>query len=648
MQIKQIVLYSPTGDVKSIDFHVGGLSIVTGASKTGKSALTEIVDYCLGRESCNIPVGVIRDSVAWFALLLQFEGSQLFIGRRPPAQGEQYQSSVCVLSGPEVALPPLKDLSDNSTIDALEEQLTNLLGVHPNVNVAAESAAEEGSFRVGFRHTTFLIFQQQDEIASKKVLFHRQAEEWIPRAIRQTLPYFLGAIDEDRLVKMDELDRLRDEIRELETRIQIDEQTSGGPNRPRDLAMEARDAGLITEPQLPGLREELERLLEKSIAASDDGAPALLDDRGDDLQRQRFELLREYRDLRDQIKAAELFETEQTGYVHESATQQRRLEAIGLFQEDGNGICPLCSSNLQTEVPSVVTLQTRLSELRGKLAPVTRELADVRRHIKTLYEQLNRKRTDIQRNWDELSSAVAARKALRAQEETYQRRAFVRGRISLYLQSRPTTLPGMNIRTLLEQRKRRAVELTSELEAAEVDQRIISILNSIGVSMSRWGEALNLEFASNPLRIDLRRLTIAADTPQGAVTLDKMGGGENWVGYHLVALLALHAHFVGQSRPVPRFIMLDQPSQVHYPQDRAFKQAGEQRDEDDIAVSAMFQFLARTVGELNSKFQIIVMDHADLDEKEFQDAVVARWRSGDALIPKEWIKPAAPDAKALV
>jgi FtsZ-binding cell division protein ZapB len=412
--------------------------------------------------------------------------------------------------------------------------------------------------------------------------------------------------------------------------------------------MEARDAGLIIEEQLPSFREDLERLLEQSVTASDDGAPALVDDRGDDLQRERFQLLREFRDLRDQIKAAEIFETEQAGYVRESTTQHRRLEAIGLFKDDGNTNCPLCSSSLQTEIPSVAILQSRLAELRGKLAPVTREIADVRKHIKALYDQLNQKRAQIQRNWDELSSAVAARKALRAQEETYQRRAFVRGRISLYLQSRPATLPGLSTRSLLEQRKRRAAELTAELEAAEVEQRLISILNSIGVSMSRWGQELNLEFASHPLRIDLRKLTVTADTANGAVTLDKMGGGENWVGYHLVALLALHAHFVSQNRPVPRFIMLDQPSQVHYPQDRAFKQAGEQRDEDDIAVSAMFQFLARAVSQLSPKFQIIVMDHADLNEKEFQGSVVARWRSGDALIPKEWITPAAPTATSAV
>jgi hypothetical protein len=122
-----------------------------------------------------------------------------------------------------------------------------------------------------------------------------------------------------------------------------------------------------------------------------------------------------------------------------------------------------------------------------------------------------------------------------------------------------------------------------------------------------------------------------------------MGGGDNWVGYHLVGLLALHAHSVGQIRPVPRFIILDQPSQVHcekvvvddstalnwtYPQDRAFKRAGEHRDVDDIAVSAMFQFLARTVSELNAKFQIVVMDDDDVDEKVFQESVVGVGEAG--------------------
>jgi hypothetical protein len=45
------------------------------------------------------------------------------------------------------------------------------------------------------------------------------------------------------------------------------------------------------------------------------------------------------------------------------------------------------------------------------------------------------------------------------------------------------------------------------------------------------------------------------------------------------------------------------------------------------------------VTSMKGQFQIIVMDHADLHDRFFQDAVVQRWRNGKALIPLEWITP---------
>ena len=48
----------------------------------------------------------------------------------------------------------------------------------------------------------------------------------------------------------------------------------------------------------------------------------------------------------------------------------------------------------------------------------------------------------------------------------------------------------------------------------------------------------------------------------------RLGSGENWVGYHLIAHFAIHKWFVSQERPVPRFLFVDQPSQVYFPADR--------------------------------------------------------------------------------
>ena len=47
---------------EAIEFHVDGLNIITGRSSTGKSALSDIVEYCMGRSDCNVPEGVRRST----------------------------------------------------------------------------------------------------------------------------------------------------------------------------------------------------------------------------------------------------------------------------------------------------------------------------------------------------------------------------------------------------------------------------------------------------------------------------------------------------------------------------------------------------------------------------------------------------------
>jgi predicted ATPase len=70
IQLRSISIYSHDGQRRDVNFRLGALNIVTGASKTGKSALLDIVDYCWGRAECTVAEGEIRKSVSWFALHL--------------------------------------------------------------------------------------------------------------------------------------------------------------------------------------------------------------------------------------------------------------------------------------------------------------------------------------------------------------------------------------------------------------------------------------------------------------------------------------------------------------------------------------------------------------------------------------------------
>jgi chromosome segregation ATPase len=53
-QIAAIVLYSFHGETRIIPFKLGSVNVITGKSETGKSALADIVDYCLGRSTFTV------------------------------------------------------------------------------------------------------------------------------------------------------------------------------------------------------------------------------------------------------------------------------------------------------------------------------------------------------------------------------------------------------------------------------------------------------------------------------------------------------------------------------------------------------------------------------------------------------------------
>jgi hypothetical protein len=215
----------------------------------------------------------------------------------------------------------------------------------------------------------------------------------------------------------------------------------------------------------------------------------------------------------------------------------------------------------------------------------------------------------------------------------------------LYLENVEATDENAALRKAVEDGERRLEELAAQLDPDEVEELKGSILNVISAQMSAWARTLQLEHANAPYRLDDKRLTVIVDTPERPIVMERMGSGENWLGCHLIALLALHQHFIRRERPVPNFLFLDQPSQVYFPSEESYKALeGEVSNLEDIgadvlAVQRMFAFLFTIVDELSPNLQIIVTEHAHLGNERFQQALVEEpWRGERALIPLDWLE----------
>jgi hypothetical protein len=486
MQIRHIVLYSLKGAARVVTFNLGGLSIVTGRSKTGKSALLDVVDYCLGRDSCHVPPGPIRDKVSWYGLLLNIGESELFIARKPPARGERQDTTVFVKSGALLDVPPFAELMPNSNTDSLQRQLDAILGITPNLNLS-KYATNEG-FQVNVRHTTFFTFQEQGEIATKKILFHRQAEEFIPPAIRQTLPYFLGAIPEDRLLRLNELQRTREELLSLQQALAEGERVSGGGQRALELALEARDLNLLNFDTPPSDRDALDDMLAVALQQRDEETQVISDEPVSRLRSARRELLRKYRDLTDEIKAAETFNREQMGFLREGERQTARLHSIRLFRDGDGTKCPLCESPATENQPGVASINAALQELSQRLSSIPTEAAQLATHLDNLHKQAGQLREDLATNLDRLTAVAIEQQAIGEQEEAIQRRAYVRGRISLYVQTRGPRGDIAALKRQVADLRDKVTQLESELDVNAIRDRLSSILNANRRTHDRMGE----------------------------------------------------------------------------------------------------------------------------------------------------------------
>lgn len=643
MQISTISLYGKNGERRDVEFNIGEVNIITGASKKGKSSLLDIVEYCLGSSECTVAEGYIKKTVDWYAVLLDFPDTQVFIARAAPLPGVKSNSASHLLVGKNITIPNKDELEASTNISSVMSFLTSKLGVPEQVTEVPEDQTRS-EISISFKHSKYYLFQGQDEIAAKKFLFHRQAEPHIPQAIKDTMPYFLGAAEDDRLADLQTLRSLKQERTRLFKKLNEIESLKGeGLEKGYALLAEAAEVGLYTESNLMPSEKELLaifRELANWVPGTKD-SDSHIDDPLLNLEQEYRKLNEKKQIIRSKLREATEYIGSEEHYEDAIKTQEIRLQSIGLFKRysSDNGICPVCDSVHDGPTEYELTIADSLRSLNEKLEGVERN----RPRLTTYINKLKTEQSDLATR---LKSTRTAIDRIRSENIELSReadedilRAHVAGRLSLYIDSINWEEDTRPIEQRIKLLEPQILELEEKLDPEALKERLDTQLSCIAEDMTKWARELQLEHSEYRIKVDHNKLTVVAETPHGLIPLNNMGSGENWVGYHLVAYIAFAKWFIEQKRPVGRFIFFDQPTQVYFPSDIAVTGNLEEikKDEDRQAVRSMFKWIFKVVEELSPGLQVIITDHADIDEEWFQKAVRdVKWRGDAALIPSHW------------
>lgn len=639
MQINKIILFSLSGKKRILSFDIGKVNIITGESKSGKSALIEIVNYCLASTSCDIPEGIIRESVSYFSILLTFnDGETAFIARENPnVKGIQASTTICLIRNIGNDLPELEELNSNINIDTLKEFLTRKIGISENLHIPDSLTREP--LKANFKHSRFYCYQPQYLVADPYQLFYNQSKEFVSQSIKDTLPYFLGAVNEDSLLIENEITQLKKQLNRLVREKRENEKIkSEGLSQAFSLIEEAKEIGLLSKDINPENQTDAYVHLQTvskweyqpfEVKAENSGLKELID--------KRNELKSELGKISDNKKAATDYLRNSFGYSNEVKKQEIRLETINLFKENSEfdeNCCPLCDSILDIPIPTIQNINSSLKNIKDDLRFTKAESPRIQSYIEMVDSQYHEIETELKKIEKSISALYLESEKARTVRDLNIRRGKIIGRVSLFLESTEQDVDLTNIDNKIESLKNKILELEKSVDSENEKEKLLSILNKINLQMSKWVENLDVEYENDPIRFDLNKLTMFIDTDKKPIALPQIGSGANWVAYHLLIMFALHQHFIQNNRPVPRFIIIDQPTQVYYPPEKTDDLI--EVSSDEIAVNKMFDFMFSVVSSLSPNLQVIVTDHAYLKSNDFVESVREVWRDGLKLIPNDW------------
>ncbi|ECK9679866.1 DUF3732 domain-containing protein [Salmonella enterica] len=654
-QIRGIILWPRNKNFKphTIRFELGKVNVISGASRTGKSAVIPIIDYCLGANTCSIPVKTIRKYCEWFGIVVATEQGEKLLARKEPGN-QRSTTDMFVLEAENITSIPIR-LEKNTNVIAVKRMLDDLANLS---NLDFSGGDENSGFdgRPAFRDLAAFTFQPQNVVANPDVLFFKTNTYEHREKLRKIFPYVLGAITSELMAKQFELNRIRLFLRRKERELKDAQDVSA--QWLADLKSkysEAQELGLVPKPQEQLSRKQMISQLEEVISRTDLTLKVTVSTISDalselnTLESEERLVSRELTTMRHRLEEMNRLRVGMHQYENALLMQRDRLKISGWLLSNTNdeSDCPMCGSHTDSAKQKLQALVQRLSDVEATVG------ADAHKEVPAAFDrELQRVTTEVANATERLRAIQSRKRTLTSRSKEAREQQFSTRRAERFIGNVESALElhrklGSDSELVEEVRKLKEMvqTLEKELREKDVELRKNQALRVINAQAGNILQGLDVEDPSAPISLEINDLTIKVLGDERDDYLSEIGSGSNWLSYHLAILLSLHQFYLSQkNNPVPSFLILDQPSQVYFPKTTQLPNIANEdepklRDEDVEAVRRAFKAMGNVVIKEKGKLQLIVLDHAPREVWGEIDGVVGlpEWRDGIKLVPMEWL-----------
>ena len=638
--IKDIVIFNKNGEKRVVPLEQG-VNIITGESKTGKSALVEIIDYCLCSTRCTIPKGKITEFAYLYSLVMAIGDNTYVIARYNWNDGgkmhfikekEDFELEKLELSYfMEKSQLLCKDVKDEIEY-ALGLLITNM----------AKDAEQQGK-KASLRNMVSYLFQHQNLMASKFALFYRFSDFYKRKDVIDQFPVFAGMISQEYYSDLIQLNTLKDQLKQKYKKQKANEKSTA--------YIKERLSTLLLD-YFALLEQDFDENIsvQKMLKIASD-LPEFDDTQlyGESKITERYsELNDELEDLRNKereilLKIHDIDSASGTGssFVHMLKDLKQQTSVAGI--ETDQYTCPLCGHECQEITENDSKLIEATEWLDSELRITEKYTADFSEDVRKLREEHSKIDEKIKDVWNQIKTIeqkFISTKELASKKEKVN---YAKARIELYIEMSRSGI-FEDVDKDIEKLKEKISILEEKIRGFDVNKKMIKAEAFLSDNMNHLSQTLDFEEEYRPINLNFGLTDGSFDIYQHQknneiVHLYEMGSGANWVSCHIALFLSFLHYFAGQENsPMLLTMFFDQPSQVYFPQGDDKNDVITQADLKAVnkMYTTIFDEMKLIEKETGILPQIIIVDHVDgnnLECKgEFNEYVRCNWRNGKALI----------------
>ena len=638
--LKKILVYNNKWEDRCVWLE-GWLNIITWYSKTWKSALLEIINYCFFSRVSNIPVWVIKEFAHIYVIILKVDNEYLVVWR------EENQANNCYVFNTddieEIDFLAFKDQVLNTT------NAKNLLLKKFWIDIE-EKYGTQSTWAISIRNFLPLLIQPQHLIANKYALFTGFDDFFRKKSIIDEFPYFFKIIQKDYLSNKRKLDRLNREIKKEDNDIKIKENQYA--NIRKKLQYEIQDflETLGEQNIINDINKLLEIDLDKKFNEkfnSNIYNYSLNNKNIISNRNKRNDLNKKLQNINNALKTIDTTDEQ----INKHFNNVKSLEWVVLEENthiDGEINCPLCSTSTNIINENFKLFDDSLKFLDKESQNLELYDLNIGEKKKVLLVEKNEIREEIK----SINSYMKTLEDIDNKDYTiYEKLIVLKARINGqkdYLKE----LMALDRESIKDKNNSEITELEKKLKNYSLNKKKADLGRFLNEKINLICDRLDVEdqFKPSKLNFDIEKFTLFFDDNGEKIYLSEIWSWANILAWHISLFLGLLWASLKTDSFIPKFLIIDQPTQVYFPEKNKnitnesdiYEEWNKDKNivDDFKNVENFYIVILEELDKMKIEFwykpQVIIMDHADnLDLWEsynFIDYVRKNWREWNGFI----------------